>query len=543
MTRLLARRRRTPDILPRLDALETVLREGEGRFDPDLLADGATVLERAGARLRLSGAHTVVALAGGTGSGKSSLFNALAGSDISTVGIRRPTTGEPVAVVWDPEGTGPLLDWLQVPQRHRLEVAEPEDAEDDAAETVERPGLVLLDLPDHDSTELGHRLEADRLVEMVDLLVWVVDPQKYADAALHDRYLRRLSRHRAVMLVVLNQVDLLGPEATGECVQDLRRLLHDDGLDQVALIPTSVRTGEGVDEVRTALEDAVRRRAAAVERLTADVDRIVGALEQDLGAGGAAGTVGRQERARLREALAVAAGVPVVEQAVSRAVRRRVHASTGWPFTRWLAKLRPDPLKRLHLESGPESRTSIPAATPVARAQVDVAVLAVADSASDGLPERWAAAVRDAARSRQADLDDALDQAMVAEPVTPPGKRWWEPPLQLLQFLLALTVVVGFGWLTAMFVVEWAGLPDPPTYDLGRLPLPTVLLLGGILGGLLVAALGRLLGRAAARRAARRAGKALRERVSGVGEEFVVAPVKAELARYTATRDALRRAG
>ena len=42
------------------------------------------------------------------------------------------------------------------------------------------------------STRSGeHRLEVDRLVELVDLLVWVLDPQKYADAALHDRYLRR----------------------------------------------------------------------------------------------------------------------------------------------------------------------------------------------------------------------------------------------------------------------------------------------------------------------------------------------------------------
>ena len=47
------------------------------------LASPARTRERSGAgeRLRLSSSHTVVALAGGTGSGKSSLFNKIACAD------------------------------------------------------------------------------------------------------------------------------------------------------------------------------------------------------------------------------------------------------------------------------------------------------------------------------------------------------------------------------------------------------------------------------------------------------------------------------
>ena len=56
-------------------------------------------------------------------------------------------------------------------------------------------GVVLLDLPDHDSTEVSHHLEVDRIVKLADLLVWVLDPQKYADAAVHDRYLAPLASH------------------------------------------------------------------------------------------------------------------------------------------------------------------------------------------------------------------------------------------------------------------------------------------------------------------------------------------------------------
>src|SRR5947207_10777250 len=36
-------------------------------------------------------------------------------------------------------------------------------------------GLVLLDLPDFDSVEETHRVEADRLLALADLVVWVLD--------------------------------------------------------------------------------------------------------------------------------------------------------------------------------------------------------------------------------------------------------------------------------------------------------------------------------------------------------------------------------
>ena len=113
--------------------------------------------------------------------------------------MRRPTTSTALACSLGEDSAEELLDWLAVPRRHALE-ADPRLA-------AGLDGLVLLDLPDHDSTEVAHRLEVDRLVQLVDMLVWVVDPQKYADAALHERYLRPLASHADVMMVVLNQVD------------------------------------------------------------------------------------------------------------------------------------------------------------------------------------------------------------------------------------------------------------------------------------------------------------------------------------------------
>ena len=101
----------------RLTALSSVAALGVGRLPDELLADLHGLDQRAGARLRLTGEYTVVALAGATGSGKSSLFNAIAGAQLATVGIRRPTTSATQAVIFGPGGATELLDWLEIGTR------------------------------------------------------------------------------------------------------------------------------------------------------------------------------------------------------------------------------------------------------------------------------------------------------------------------------------------------------------------------------------------------------------------------------------------
>ena len=116
---------------------------------------------------------------------------------------------------------------------------------------------MLLDLPDHDSTAVAHRLEVDRLVDLVDLLVWVLDPQKYADAAVHERYLRPLAGHADVMVVVLNQADRLPAHQVDAALADLRRLLAADGLGPVPVLATSAAPPAGWTGCATVLADAV----------------------------------------------------------------------------------------------------------------------------------------------------------------------------------------------------------------------------------------------------------------------------------------------
>ncbi len=259
----------------RLTSLQELTKIGSARtgsegFSQELLTEAEALLRRSGERMRMSASHTVVALAGGTGSGKSSLFNALAGANFSPAGVTRPTTKHSHACVWGMEGAAPLLDWLGVQRRHRYARASALD-EGEASLT----GMLLLDLPDHDSVVTGSAALVDRLVKMADMLVWVLDPLKYADASVHRRYLVPLAGHASVTTVVLNQVDTLSPDQVADCETDLRRLLDAEGLTETQVLMTSATTGIGLDELRRVLAGAVAARRAAAERIAADIDALL----------------------------------------------------------------------------------------------------------------------------------------------------------------------------------------------------------------------------------------------------------------------------
>lgn len=540
--------RSVADVGERAAALEQALDAGGHRLEPGAARRARALVSKVDERVRLSADHTVVALAGATGSGKSSLFNALAGLDIAAVGARRPTTASAAACVWGAEGADELLEWLGVPRRHRVSQESALDAGDDALR-----GLVLLDLPDHDSTEVSHRLEVDRLVELVDVFVWVSDPQKYADAALHRRYLSRLAGHDAVTVVVLNHADRLLPQALETCRRDLERLVAADGLPGVRVIATSATTGAGIDQLRTVVAEAVGRRTAWSQRLAADLD----AAALELGAG-----VGDSEVAPddvltgtgLVQALSEAAGVPSVVRAVERAYLRSAVGAGGWPVTRWVRRFRPDPLRRLRLgqpaDDGSSSlarssslpRSSLPPSSPAQRAHVQLATRRVSDRAGHGLPEPWAQAVRAAAQPSDDDLADALDQAVVATDVQPRRRLWWGLA-GALQLLLAGAAGVGFVWLASLAAIGALRLPEPATPYLGPLPWPTLLLAGGLVCGLLLGAAVRLAAGWAARREGSRVRGRLEEAIAAVARARVVAPVAAVLEDHRVTRQSLARAG
>jgi hypothetical protein len=526
-----------PSVADRLEALGTAASIGRGRLDDALVDRADTVVRRGAGRLALSGDHTVVALAGATGSGKSSTFNAVAGVELTAVGVRRPTTSMTTGVSWGEDEPVELLDWLDVPRRHRVLDGDPALA-----------GLVLLDLPDHDSTEVAHHLEVDRLVQLVDLLVWVVDPQKYADAALHERYLRPLATHRDVMIVVLNHVDEVAPERRRDLLADLERRLAEDDLAGVPVLATSARHGDGIAELRSLVAARVREKKAAAARLAADVTAVARDLEAANGRTDP-GQLRRADRTELVDAFADAAGVPTVVRAVERSVARRGSQHTGWPFTAWLGRLRPDPLKRLHLDLGDSGReltavgrASVPEPTRVQRARVDTAVRSAAETIGDQLTPAWSRAVREASVTRLEELNDSLDRAVGGTDLgasrTP---AWWRIG-RFLQLLLALAVVAGALWLAGLVALGYFQLPVPDPPEEYGLPLPTLLLVGGLAGGLAFGVLARVVNRLVARSRARSADRRLRAAITEVTEELVVQPVEAELDAYGQVRRALETA-
>ena len=612
----------------RLSLLDEVLETGAGRFPADVANRAEALSSNAAARLGHGTSFTVVALAGATGSGKSSLFNALAGADLAPSSAIRPTTSVARAAVFG-EGGQSLLDWLAIGQRHRLGSSSPIETsasetsaietsasetsaiETSASETsaietsavetsaVEAPafgtvaldavaadknlantvvasgstggagrapvdtseldGLILLDLPDHDSTAVAHKLEVERLVQVVDVFCWVVDPQKYADAALHDEYLQRFAGHGAVTVVALNQIDRLNVDERRSCLADLQKLLADDGFVGVRVVPTSAKTGEGVNDLRRELSARVAERRAVVKRIDADVDWVASEL---FGATGDAtpGQVTKGARSTMVAAAVDVSGIDAAADAVGAAYRYRASLQAGWPPVRWMKRLKPDPLRRLGLGSRDSSdgadsglgsavatidsisvrRSSLPAASSLANAALASAGRDLVASSAEGLPELWARRIDGAVQGSLAELPDEIDQAIgtTTLPVSP--ARWWTV-VGVLQSLLTVALVAGLAWLGVLFALGWFRIPEPPTPELGAFPIPTLLLLVGGLAGFLLSIVVRKAAAIGGRRRAAAARSQLDAVVGDVVDDHIIAPVNSELSELANLSGLVRR--
>ena len=304
----------------RVAGLGEAVEASRGRLDDALVDVAGAVVERAGTRLRLSADHTVVALAGATGSGKSSTFNALCGLDLAAVGVRRPTTSWATACTWGDEPAGELLEWLDIPPRHQVQR---DSMLDQGKQDTALDGLVLLDLPDHDSTEVSHHLEVERLVAMTDLMVWVLDPQKYADAAIHHRFLASDGDATRTSCSSCSTMSTRSPRiGVRAMLEDLRRLLEIDGLAGVPVLATSARTGEGMPELRAEIAKRVADKVTTRDRLAGDVADAAARLAAHSGDAEPRELGGKDQR-ELVEALTDAAGVPIVVDAVQRATTVR----------------------------------------------------------------------------------------------------------------------------------------------------------------------------------------------------------------------------
>ncbi|MEU3185737.1 GTPase [Streptomyces sp. NPDC006923] len=507
----------------RLEALRELIGLSRARLEGSILEEAGRVLEEASARQRLSTRHTVVAIAGASGSGKSTLFNALAGVPISETGLRRPTTSAPIACTWS-DGAAGLLDRLAVPGRLRRKPLAGGDGDE------ELHGLVLVDLPDHDSALVHHRDEVDRVLALVDAVIWVVDPEKYADAALHERYLRPLAGHAEITFVVLNQIDRLPGDAADQVLDDLRRLLDEDGMalgehgePGATVLALSALGGQGVGELRELLGRFVQERNAPARRISADVDAAAGRLRPAYVATGHPG-LGERSREQFADRLAWAVGAVAAGETAERAWLRNAGRACGTPWLRlwrWYESTRMPGLGKPRAPVAPEEELT-------ARQRVEQAVRTVVEEATAGLPAPWAHAVREAAVRGAEGLPEALDELAVAAgtPGRPPRPAWW-PAAVVTQACMTLLQIFGALWLVGQIV----GVLEP-----GLLP-PVLVMLAGIIGGPLVEWSCAAAARGPARRYGQDAERRLREAAAGCGRARVLDPVSAELMRYREVRD------
>lgn len=392
----------------RRDQLLDLVEALRSRLPEDVLAESEQDLARVADRLELGLSHRVIALVGGTGSGKSSLFNAVTGLEVADVGVVRPTTSLPTACVWGSDATA-LLDHLGIPKerRHRGEtaLAGPSPGQLD--------GVVLLDVPDHDSVAAEHRDVVNRLVPLVDLLVWVLDPQKYADHKLHSDYLTALRGRQDGMLVVVNQLDTLTAEGLAELQVDVARLLVDEGLGEVEILSTSARSGEGIETLREAMKQTSQRasvnRTAVWDRLGVVASRVARALGPVPGPGLDVDVAAR----RLADAL----GVGAVADSLAAAVRGGTPVSSvrEAPLTRMEA-IRRDWFDQQSAGLAPTWRDTIDEVLPSAEAIRSAASEAVRAVPIPTVPRAgFLTRIRPAALARAADAERAGYRGRVEE--------------------------------------------------------------------------------------------------------------------------------
>ena len=570
----------------RLAALDRLLAAAECRIAPDALAAATESARQVHQRVLLSPDHVVAALAGATGSGKSSLFNSLIRFPLSPVGAIRPTTRTGLAYVWHPEhapGAAALLDRIGVDEGRRALRSSLLDGGSRQMEPELAP-LILIDLPDHDSAIRAHREETDRAAATADLLIFVTDPQKYADASWHERYLRTLTHHQDTLTVVLNKIDVLTPDDARACVEDCARLLREAGLGDVPLIATSTRTGAGLAELRSLIAERVRRKQASLLRSGADLDRCGAALTDALsmgananacaGAGRGAGVSAELEAESLdrgtgpnhrpepgpailtqadREAvcrrLGEGTGAQALADLIDATYRRRASAVTGWPVRHGFLALR----ARVHARAngadpavGPalyRPWTALvgaePAAPPVQRPDVEAAVDHAIAAAAAALPPIWAGELRRVGDACVGDLTQTLDATLAGTEVGPRlVPRWWTAA-QVLHWMLLTAALIGLSGVIA-YTLFGSDSPSLNLPDTTPLPFPAVISLTALGAGVVLDVACRFAAARAAAALRMQVGVRMAERVRSAADQLLFVPLSAELDRFATARAELR---
>ena len=210
-------------------------------------------------------------------------------------------------------------------------------------------------------------------------------------------------------------------------------------------------------------------------------------------------------------------------------------------MTRWLSRLRPDPLRRLHLDPGSSGPVSGPGASGTQRAQVANALRDLVAHRSATVAGPWRASVTAAVERTQHEVSGQLDIALrTAVQPSVDRPKWWAA-VRAVQLLFLLLAIAGAVWLAVLAGFAYLRLPGPD-FHVGRAPLPTLLLFGGLLLGVLTSVLVRPFVAVGAGRRRARARRSIDGGVREVARRCIIAPLTTELEAAAAFCSALAQA-
>jgi len=249
----------------------------------------------------------IAAIAGGTNTGKSTVFNLLQGREVSPVRSTAAATCRPL-LSGSPERARQCLEGKLVPEFAPARLDEP-----DALLTRETPAdrlfvvanpdlpdrLVLLDTPDVDSIEKQHWALADHLRAAGDVVVAVVTGEKYRDERVV-AFFREALRSGRVVIPLMNKADVAEGFATAR--HQLEEFRRDVGCTGPAfVVPHNFTLAQGYGEPiqsldgatdlmsyllgldvhavkRRVFESSVRHLCARAESFLNEVDQVAGVL-------------------------------------------------------------------------------------------------------------------------------------------------------------------------------------------------------------------------------------------------------------------------
>ncbi|WP_406696025.1 GTPase [Singulisphaera sp. Ch08] len=290
-----------------------------------------------------------VALAGGTGAGKSTLINAMAGTVIAEASEIRPTT-------------------RQLQAYHHLEDSLGSLTEDLASKATfvahDRPELrhkMLVDTPDLDSFMVQHRATTKSLLKRSGLVLYVFSPERYLEERTWS--ILRTETEFSASAAILNKVDRIGsPEELEQITEDLRAHFAAVGHadirifrlcarahvpDSSGVLPNLAPEVDDMVALRAYLERELhgseiarllrRQREAVISHLQVEIERIAPASFSDKLEVVARLATTRAGEAGTRLAATIAEPLAAVEAELVPLLIIRRHERFWGPFRFWLA--------------------------------------------------------------------------------------------------------------------------------------------------------------------------------------------------------------